>query len=513
MSTTNIGGARLGEWVRRVGLAGTAALALAAGGCHSNGHSHSVAGRGGAADAPSIAIDGQLKEWPQEIAATADADWIYLKVTVEGNHAPLQASPETVALWLDVDGSPRTGARMAAPADASGMGVDEIVEFSPPGDKEGSDLKRGVVVYATDETGKSVTIPAAEAEVLCAPTCEADMYEVRISRHIDPTSSPRLAQLLAGPGRARAMFALIGRDGKLNGWSDPETFTLPPAARSSPMVDETVPPKGEGVIRVLSWNVLKNELMKNPAPFARVIQVVDPDVILLQEWETDAATAQAWFTATVTGAHAWNAWSPAGSDVAIVSPYPLSSVGPLAINAEGAPGDKPHPVRFVSALAQTPKGDIVVGTVHLKCCGTMGSPEDARRINEANAINAAMVQALSQTKTPMRVIAGDFNLVGTRAPLDIMRAGLDADGSELAVAPTPVLGDRAIYTWSDHKTEFPDGRLDYAVYSDSSATLVNAFVIDGRRLSDKALARMGLDRSDTAASDHFPVVVDLKAKR
>ena len=80
--------------------------------------------------------------WPQEVAATADADWIYLKVTVEGNHAPLQASPETVALWLDVDGSPRTGARMAAPADASGMGVDEIVETLSFGEIELAVLER-----------------------------------------------------------------------------------------------------------------------------------------------------------------------------------------------------------------------------------------------------------------------------------------------------------------------------------------------------------------------------------
>jgi endonuclease/exonuclease/phosphatase family metal-dependent hydrolase len=113
----------------------------------------------------------------------------------------------------------------------------------------------------------------------------------------------------------------------------------------------------------------------------------------------------------------------------------------------------------------------------------------------------------------VRLIAGDFNLVGTRTPLDAMRAGLDADGSELAVAQTDVLGDHALYTWSDHKTEFPDGRLDYLIYSDASADAANAFVLDTRRLSDRTLAKLGLDRTDTGASDHLPVVVDLMPKK
>ena len=63
-----------------------------------------------------------------------------------------------------------------------------------------------------------------------------------------------------------------------------------------------------------------------------------------------------------------------------------------------------------------------------------------------------------------------------------------------------VIGDSAVYTWSDHKTEFPDGRLDYAIYSDSSAEAVNAFVLDTRRLSNRTLARLGLDRTDSTAS-------------
>lgn len=460
-----------------------------------------------------ITMDGRFEDWPAKAAMTADTDWIYFKVSVEGLNAPLQAAPDTLALWLDADSNGKTGAKMTSPEAATALGVDEIVEFSPPGDGPGQPTKRGVNVYAADAAGHTSVVPSAQAEVLTSPSFASDNYEIRVSRHIDAATAPQLAKLLASPGKARGMFALIGHDGKLGGWSDVESFTLPAASPHLPMADAAVPKKEAGTVRVLSWNVLKSEITKNPQPFARVIQVMDPDIILLQEWETDAASAQAWFMGTVTGSHAWNAWASKEGGVAIISQHPIAGIaggnGTPVVTADGGDGKQIN-VRFVAAEVKTPAGTVLAGTTHLKCCGTAGSIEDKRRINEAVAINTAMKKAFSQTKATVRVIGGDFNLVGTRTPLDAMRNGLDTDGSELAVAQTGVLGDAAIYTWSDHKTEFPDGRLDYLIYSDDSAEVANAFVLDTRRLSDRTLAKLGFDRTDTAASDHLPVIVDLK---
>jgi hypothetical protein len=66
-----------------------------------------------------------------------------------------------------------------------------------------------------------------------------------------------------------------------------------------------------------------------------------------------------------------------------------------------------------------------------------------------------------------------------------------------------------VYTWRDDSAGFPPGRLDYIVYSGSSASAVNALVLDTTRLSEKALAKLGLDRTDTGGTDHLPVIVDL----
>ena len=139
----------------------------------------------------------------------------------------------------------------------------------------------------------------------------------------------------------------------------------------------------------------------------------------------------------------------------------------------------------------------------------MDSPEDRQRAEEARQINAALASA---NPSGLRVVGGDMNLVGTRPPLDLLRAGLDTDGTDLAVAEPLVLGDRVMFTWRNHDTHFTPGRLDYVVFSDAGAHLANAFVLDTARLSDSALAAAGLERTDATGSDHLPVVVDLRPR-
>jgi endonuclease/exonuclease/phosphatase family metal-dependent hydrolase len=485
------------------------AASLAPLGCKSQGR----AGPASPAATPDrrVLLDGDLSEWTQRVAATADEEYVYFRISIEGLDAPIQAAPQTIALWLDADASSATGARLPAPADAAGMGVDLIVEFSG---RDQAGKPRGVTAYALDSTGARTPLAPSKIDLVAAPTFAAPAYELRVSRHPD---HPALASLLGQRGRARVMFTMSGPDGRLEGWSDPEVFTLGAAAPQRRLSDATVPAKPPGALRVISWNVERSALAKNPSPFSRVIQVTDADIILFQEWDADPATAQAWFTATVTGTRQWHARAAAG-DVVIVSPHPLTPLGPDLITlppeslGEGGSGE-PRPVRFVGALVQTPLGTIATGSLHLKCCGTAGSSEDRRRIAEAEAINQTLAAALPQGHPAMVILGGDLNLVGTRTPLDRLRMGLDLDGTELGVARPMVSGDTATYTWADDSAGFPPGRLDFITYSDSAASVAQAMVLDTARLSDKALAKMGLDRTDSAASDHLPLIVDLLPRR
>lgn len=459
-----------------------------------------------------VVLDGKFNDWPAGVSTMADPDWVYFRVAVEGQGKPLQAADSTLALWLDADDNPATGVQMPSPKVAAAIGVDLAVEFSPQ-DGAGH-ATPGVAAYAFSESGAKAGLNQAQLDLAAAPTTAASVYEIRISRHPDATAAPALAKLMASSGQARGMFVLI-EGGKVVGWSDPEAFTLPLLGKAGggtgggkPLSEADIPAKPAGSVRVLTYNVLKNSPEKNGNPFSRIFEATRPDIILLQEWDTNQATAQAWFTAMVTGESRWSAAVGEGGDVLIVSPHPILPLTHGPVTAAGAE----RPVRFVSAIVKTPAGDVAIATVHLKCCGTVGSSEDKKRIAEATAVQAAMASALGTESARLRVLTGDMNLVGSTTPLEKIGAGLDFDGSSMTAAEPLLLGDNSEYTWADEKEKFPPGRLDYVLYSDSTAVVLDSFVLDTRRLGDRSLARMGLARSDSAASDHLPVVVDLKMK-
>lgn len=456
-----------------------------------------------------IVIDGEFNDWPAGRSIVGDEDFVYFRVRVEGSAPmPLSAMPETLSLVLDADGDARTGVRMPSPAEASGLGVDLMVEFSP-GESAGG-VGRGARVVAFDAAGATRTeIPHTAARPVAAPTHASSEFEIRIDRHSE--QGRRFERGLgARGGTVTGMFVLTDASGTTVGWSDPESARLPERRSGEPRSDALVPTKPQGAVRVVSYNVLRGALVGNPQPFARMIQVLDPDVILFQEWDATPASAAGWMTATVTGKPSWNARAGEGG-VLIVSPWPIEALGPdfyVLPPDSPAAGNRPG-VRFVSGLVRTPAGDVAVGSGHLKCCGTAGSSEDVRRIAEAGAINGQLMPAMSAGGPTMRVIGGDMNLVGTRTPLDLIRAGLDVDGSELEVVQPRILGDGAFFTWRDDTSTFPPSRLDFLMVGESGARVINAFVLDTSRLSDRALATMGLDRGDSASSDHLPVVVDL----
>ncbi|MFN0132109.1 MAG: endonuclease/exonuclease/phosphatase family protein [Phycisphaerales bacterium] len=492
--------------VRRAAMyaAVSASVLVVAAGCANRGRT--VASASGAARG--IVIDGDFGDWPSSRASMADADYLYFRVGVENQQMPIQASTETLSLWLDADGNAETGQRMEKPADAAGMGVDLVVEFSPR--RADGTLGRGVSGYSIDASGNKSPVTQGQIGLVCSPTVGSAQYEMRMARRTDEASAAE--KVLAGEARtAKAMFVIADGSGKVTGWSDPESFAMPASGDGPARASAMLPAKRPGTIRVVSYNVLKSALMTNDAPFRRVFQVLQPDVILLQEWDADEATARAWFSAMVTGNADWHARST-GKDVVIVAPYPIEPLGLDGIMADVPEGSTAAPVRYIAGVVKTPLGDVAASSVHLKCCGTAGSSEDIKRLAEARAIQAAMRDGMGNAGPRLRVIGGDLNLVGSLTPLDAIRIGLDADGTELMVAPTRVVGDSAIYTWSDAKSEFPTGRLDYILFSDSTADVVNAFVFDTSRLDDASLARLGLDRGDTGASDHLPVVVDLKPR-
>lgn len=496
---------------RLVGV-GAVAMMLVAGGCGSTpARPRAAASPGGSRGDTMIVLDGSIGEWPKEAAAIADEHYLYTRFMVQDQQFTIQSAPKSIALYFDTDADAATGLK-SDKEPLKGMGVDLEVVFSPG--KSVGGKGDGVMMWAIGADGKRTPAPITDFDFQAAPTFASDWYEARISR--TPTDGHGLPQAgLLGPGHVKGVMALLDAKGAMEGWADPFTADTGAVCASGPALADAEPPlKPAKAVRVVSWNVEKSSPVKNPARFKRVLEALSPDIVLLQEWEEGDANALAgWFTAMVPRDTGWNVVKAPGDNsngggVAIVTRYSVqrSPIETLRVSEDG----KQHAVRFVSARAMTPIGDICLGSTHLKCCGSAGSAEDAQRVEAAGAINAEMKGWTA--KNAIRLIAGDMNLVGSRAPLDVLRAGLDG-GRDLTVADAVTYGDLAYATWHDAATPFGPGRLDYLVYSASNAKVVHAFVLDTTRLTDGALARMGLDRDDTLkASDHMPVVVDLVAK-
>jgi endonuclease/exonuclease/phosphatase family metal-dependent hydrolase len=450
-----------------------------------------------------IMLDGDMGDWSQDHAVTADANYLYFRFSFGEKSFTLQHAPRPVLVMIDADNDATTGHS----PNASGLkhlGVDLEIEFS-------LEKGQGLSAAAINTAGERSPINAYDLDVVVAPTVAAPWYEGRIAR-----SSPALASLptkgLRSTGQAAIAVGIANAQGKFDAYSDPEVVSLPSAGQpEARLAAALIPSKAPGSVRVMSWNIERSAPAKDPQPFRRVIQAVQPDIILFQEWDTGSATdVLAWMTQWISSDAEWHVVKAQGDltnggGVTIVSRYELAPQ--LASPPLGGAGGTP--VRFVSAKAAGPFGDILVASTHLKCCGSKDSPEDQKRLAEADTINKAFLFDGAPT---YRIITGDMNLVGSKPPLDRLVEHLDADGTDLTAAPARVLGDSTMSTWSKSGDAFGPGRLDYALFSDSTLDALQAFILNTRRLSDEALARLGLERADSDASDHMPVVVDFKAK-
>ena len=455
-----------------------------------------------------ITLDGRVDDWPEDVAAVADEHWLYLRFKLDGQLRTLQGMATPVAVWLDADGNPSTGRSIEEPRVQGGLGADLEVIFSPreiDAPRPGS----GVMFRVHQPDGTARVVSHEELGFHFTPTHAAEWYEMRLSR----SSAERLGLEPAGlgsSGRLAGVVVMFDSAGDVRAWADPFELFAPQASPWQPR-DARVPTKPEGAARVLSYNVEHASPVKNPEPFARVIRVLDPDAILFQEWtEGDAQTLQAWLTAYVDDAADWHVLKGSAWGVAVASKHPLEALTDMATSN---PVNGENTLRFIGALVQMPMGPLAVGSTHLKCCGTKDSREDRQRSAEATLIADMLKAALAEepgSKAWGVVVGGDLNLVGSRPPLEAIGAGVDLDASAMTVAEPMLLGDRAMYTWYDAGNRFTPGRLDYLLYSDATVDAANAFVLDTSKLSETALARLGLDAGDTASSDHLPVVIDVQ---
>jgi len=169
--------------------------------------------------------------------------------------------------------------------------------------------------------------------------------------------------------------------------------------------------------------------------------------------------------------------------------------------------------------------DIVLLNELLRDCASNGYPEenpnladrarkaDLDRLTQVSAVKKAVMEAVAHYQIDGVIIGGDFNLVGSRTPLDHLISLSPVGTGEMKVVRAMQLDGLSNTTWSDDKHDKPTfgpGRLDFVLRTESPFIVKHAFVFESADLSPEWLKHYGLNKFDSQLfSDHFPIVVDL----
>ncbi|MBL8746374.1 MAG: endonuclease/exonuclease/phosphatase family protein [Phycisphaerae bacterium] len=160
---------------------------------------------------------------------------------------------------------------------------------------------------------------------------------------------------------------------------------------------------------------------------------------------------------------------------------------------------------------------VVVFSIHPKCCGYIGNSDDAQRISQMSGLVTTLSNLraglLGAAFEPYRqapaIIIGDWNLVGSRTPLDLVT---NPSGPNMTDAvPAHLIGED-VTTWRGTSTgsgSFTPGRLDFLTYNaGGSLSMLRAFVFDSATLNASELSALGVLAGDSAATDHNMLVGD-----
>ncbi|MFG0276179.1 MAG: endonuclease/exonuclease/phosphatase family protein [Phycisphaerales bacterium] len=279
------------------------------------------------------------------------------------------------------------------------------------------------------------------------------------------------------------------------------TFTLS-APETAP--ERRDPSRAAGAFRIASVNTEQSGLISGSRRprLQRLIDAMDADIYCFQEeYDSSASDVQN----AVEGADpledgaTWNVHK--NNDNLIVSHYPVI----------GAPSNSSS---YAAALVDLPgDGAVFVLSIHPKCCGYINSSEDATRIGQANDMAdtiadfraGALGATLAAYADAPVIIVGDWNLVGSRTPLDIIE---DPAGPALTTLPMPNLIGESVLTWRNPSSSFAPGRLDLLTYDAAQITPTHAFVFDTTALNGTERSTLGVQATDSDASDHLMLVAD-----
>ena len=343
-------------------------------------------------------------------------------------------------------------------------------------------------LWENGNPGSTISWLVTGFEVL--PTFAATEYELRVD----------LASVGLGQGDQVAITFGDGGSGE-----NAATFTLSDAASALAVRSHDRPALTR--LRVASINTKSTGLFGGQqSKFRRLIDSMNADVYCFQEEYNSSAGQIDSLIQSIDPREDGVGWNVhKNNDNVVASPHPLVPLPSLSS-------------KYAGAVVDLGGGEgVIVFSIHPKCCGYIGSSEDNQRIGEMQDLIDALTQVrdgsagsplLPFQNAPVMVI-GDWNLVGSRVPLDMLE---DPAGPDMRDTFVPPLIPGSYATWHGSSTgpgSFMPGRLDLLAVQRGVLTVMNAFTLDTGLLDASDLSALGLQAGDSAATDHLMLVVDL----
>lgn len=432
-----------------------------------------------ASAAPPFAIDGSLEDWASvPVAADDPGDDASGSLDV----VSVRAAGAGSTLWLSL-------------------------ELASPANLQAGDEREGTLRIRAASAGRAVTIDLRNRDAfddrgreltwndiafVALPTYAASAFEMRID----------LAPI--GVREGDEVEITLSESDSLDA-----PIRLRMGAPADQRADRSPNRHACASLRVASLNTERHGLT-DPAragAFRRLLDLADADVYAFQEeWDTPQETLR----------RRLDEFDPRGDG----RPWVVHKIGGCAIAAR----DKLIPAwsfdsSYAAAIVDpgpTPQDGmaVLIVSVHLKCCGYAGSEEDQRRVRQALEIRRTIAELragrMGDELLPYRdapaVILGDWNLVGSRRPLDELTGPTLKGFERLDVRH---VGSPHAWTWRDRDGKgFPPGVLDHIVFQSSDLLGLSGIALSEDPAAPFDPASLGLRAGDLEASDHALLIAD-----
>ncbi|HIP49676.1 MAG TPA: T9SS type A sorting domain-containing protein [Lutibacter sp.] len=430
-----------------------------------------------------------------EMQVTNDDAFLYIKfITDTEFDLTTNLVQQDVMLFIDADNNPTTGYQIQ-----SGYGSELGINFK----------ERFAYYNVTPPSNLSFS----DIRLIPAPTVTSNQFEIAIARNVLPDG---INPLFPSP-TIRILFKDANSGDNMPNVGEVFYYTFDESAVPDIELIE-IEKADTSLIRILAYNTLFSGLIDTDRVnyFENIIRVLNPDIIgfsecgstsssdvktLLDDW-LPLGTSQGWYVTKDSSGDLITAsrWQFLQQWNSLYRQFPVLIDLPASYNT-----------------------NLLFTNAHLRCCDA-----NYERQEQVDDYVSFMLDAMTSggeislpENTPF-VYAGDLNLVGFAQQLTTLITGdiqntatygtggpYDWDSTSVTDQICRQTDKRMAYTWRDDGSSFPDGRLDFMLFSDAVMTAEKSFTLQTEVMSTDRLQQYGFYQYDTStASDHFPVVTD-----